>query len=56
MEPIYQYFSIVLISVSYFSLRGGEWNDFLAAELVPGDVVYCDVGDRIPADVRLFEV
>ena len=40
----------------YFSLRDGEWDDFLAAELVPGDVVFCDVGDRVPADIRFFEV
>jgi len=44
-----------LVPPTCHCLRGGEWNDFLAAELVPGDVVYCDVGDRIPADVRLFE-
>ena len=42
--------------MSYFSLRDGGWKDILAAELVPGDVVCFDVGDRIPADVRLFEV
>lgn len=29
---------------------------FLARELVPGDVVLLNVGDRIPADLRLFEV
>ncbi|KAJ8981401.1 hypothetical protein NQ317_002595 [Molorchus minor] len=28
---------------------------FLARELVPGDVVLLNVGDRIPADIRLFE-
>uniref|UniRef100_A0A183DJP4 Radical SAM protein n=1 Tax=Gongylonema pulchrum TaxID=637853 RepID=A0A183DJP4_9BILA len=29
---------------------------FLARELVPGDIVVLNVGDRIPADLRLFEV
>lgn len=38
------------------SFREGEWIDFLAADLVPGDIVFCDVGDRVPADIRLFEV
>lgn len=38
------------------SLRDGEWKDFLAAHLVPGDIIFCDVGDRVPADIRLFEV
>lgn len=29
---------------------------FLARELVPGDIILLNVGDRIPADLRLFEV
>ena len=45
-----------MIELLLFSLRNGEWNDFLAAELVPGDIIFCDVGDRVPADIRLFEV
>eukprot|EP00794_Sanderia_malayensis_P018780 gene18780-20671_t len=44
-----------LVPPSCHCLRDGEWSDFLAAELVPGDIVYCDVGDRVPADIRLFE-
>ena len=29
---------------------------FLASYLVPGDVVHLSIGDRIPADLRFFEV
>lgn len=36
-------------------LREGHLDSFLARELVPGDIVYLNVGDRVPADVRLFE-
>ncbi|TDG44991.1 hypothetical protein AWZ03_008613 [Drosophila navojoa] len=36
-------------------LREGRLDTFLARELVPGDVVYLNVGDRVPADVRLFD-
>lgn len=36
-------------------MREGSPDTFLARELVPGDVVYLNVGDRVPADLRLFE-
>lgn len=36
-------------------LREGSPDSFLARELVPGDVVLLGVGDRVPADLRLFE-
>lgn len=28
---------------------------FLARNLVPGDIVYLNIGDRVPADIRIFE-
>lgn len=46
-----------LISVDFvfFSLRENRLDTFLARNLVPGDVVYLSVGDRVPADIRLFD-
>ncbi|KAG6580019.1 calcium-translocating P-type ATPase, PMCA-type [Phytophthora cinnamomi] len=37
------------------AVRDGAVVDMLAKELVPGDVVVVDVGDRVPADARLVE-
>lgn len=37
-------------------LREGKWNRIEADQLVPGDIVYLESGDRIPADVRLIKV
>ncbi len=34
-------------------LREGETYEIDAAELVPGDLVYLEAGDKVPADVRL---
>ncbi|EZA51926.1 hypothetical protein DMN91_007577 [Ooceraea biroi] len=36
-------------------LREGRVETFLARNLVPGDIVYLNIGDRVPADVRIFE-
>lgn len=36
-------------------LRNGTVETFVAEELVPGDVIILNIGDRVPADVRLFE-
>lgn len=36
-------------------LRDGHAETFLARNLVPGDVVLLNIGDRVPADLRLFE-
>ncbi|MEM1563925.1 MAG: cation-translocating P-type ATPase, partial [Candidatus Bathyarchaeia archaeon] len=37
-------------------LRDGKETVIPAREVVPGDVILIDAGDRIPADARLFEV
>jgi P-type E1-E2 ATPase len=37
-------------------LRNGKISSIDAKELVPGDVVEVAVGDRVPADARIFEV
>jgi Ca2+-transporting ATPase len=36
-------------------IREGMLQEIPATELVPGDIIYFEAGDRIPADVRLFE-
>ncbi|PWI57364.1 calcium-translocating P-type ATPase, SERCA-type [Sulfoacidibacillus thermotolerans] len=35
-------------------LRSQEWREVLARELVPGDIIGIEAGDRIPADARLL--
>lgn len=42
--------------INYFSLREEQLESMFARSLVPGDVVYLSTGDRVPADIRLFEV
>jgi len=36
-------------------IRGGKSHHIFARELVPGDLCILDIGDRIPADLRLTE-
>ncbi|MBU2537355.1 MAG: cation-transporting P-type ATPase [Proteobacteria bacterium] len=37
-------------------LRQGEKRQIPATELVPGDIVFLQSGDKVPADMRLFQV
>ncbi len=36
--------------------RDGEWQRLTSEQLVPGDLIRLEAGDRIPADARLIEV
>lgn len=49
-------FLAIVVSVSCYSVREGKLEHTLARDLVPGDTVCLSVGDRVPADLRLFEV
>lgn len=44
-----------LVPPTCYCLRDGGRESFLARQLVPGDIILLNVGDRIPADLRLFE-
>ncbi|VDK17272.1 unnamed protein product [Anisakis simplex] len=44
-----------LVPPSCHAVRDGREVQFLARELVPGDIVLLNVGDRVPADLRLTE-
>ncbi|XP_064467366.1 calcium-transporting ATPase type 2C member 1-like isoform X2 [Ornithodoros turicata] len=43
-----------LVPPACHCLREGQAETFLARNLVPGDIVILNVGDRVPADLRLF--
>ena len=45
-----------MLSAEARTLRGGETRMIPAEQLVPGDIVLLESGDRIPADLRLIEV
>ena len=45
-----------MLSSTAHVVRNGQKMEIDAAELVPGDIVALRPGDKIPADVRLFEV
>jgi magnesium-transporting ATPase (P-type) len=45
-----------MLSAEARTLRSGETRLISAEELVPGDVVLLESGDRIPADLRLVDV
>ncbi|HIK43404.1 MAG TPA: HAD-IC family P-type ATPase, partial [Leptolyngbyaceae cyanobacterium M65_K2018_010] len=36
-------------------LRQGEWQEILARDLVPGDIIQLEDGDQVPADARLLD-
>ncbi|CAH1638536.1 unnamed protein product [Spodoptera littoralis] len=44
-----------LVPPSCNCLREGSLEHFLARNLVPGDIVHLNIGDRVPADLRLFD-
>jgi Ca2+-transporting ATPase len=45
-----------VLNVSAKVLRDGQHRIILAHELIPGDVVLLKSGDKVPADLRLFEI
>jgi magnesium-transporting ATPase (P-type) len=45
-----------MLSAEARTLRGGETRMIPTEELVPGDIVLLESGDRVPADLRLVEV
>src|SRR5262252_2801040 len=44
-----------MLSAEARTIRGGETRMISAEELVPGDIVILESGDKIPADLRLVE-
>ncbi|XP_034831378.1 calcium-transporting ATPase type 2C member 1 isoform X2 [Maniola hyperantus] len=44
-----------LVPPSCNCLREGSVEHFLARNLVPGDIIHLNVGDRVPADLRLYD-
>ena len=45
-----------MLSAESRTVRGGETRMIAADQLVPGDVVLLESGDKVPADLRLAEV
>src|SRR5215471_3252182 len=45
-----------MLSAEARTVRGGETRMISADQLVPGDVVLLESGDKVPADLRLTEV
>jgi magnesium-transporting ATPase (P-type) len=45
-----------MLSAESRTLRGGETRMIPAEQLVPGDIVLLESGDRVPADLRLVDV
>lgn len=45
-----------MLSPKAVVMRDGKRREVPADQLVPGDIIYLQAGDRVPADVRLLEV
>jgi magnesium-transporting ATPase (P-type) len=45
-----------ILSSKASALRNGRRREIPAEELVPGDIVHLDAGDRVPANVRLIKI
>ncbi len=45
-----------LVNTTVRVKRDGNWQELSSEELVVGDVVRLDAGDRVPADIRLLKV
>jgi len=45
-----------MLSPTITAMRDGSEKEILSKELVPGDLVLLEVGDKIPADARLLEI
>jgi calcium-translocating P-type ATPase len=45
-----------MLSPNAMVMRDGRQMTILAEELVPGDIVFLQSGDKVPADLRLFRV
>jgi magnesium-transporting ATPase (P-type) len=46
---------ITMVPPEVVAVRGGRKQSLLATELVPGDLVFLESGDKVPADLRLIE-
>jgi len=44
-----------MLSPTITALRGGKEEEVLSKELVPGDILLLEAGDKMPADARLIE-
>lgn len=44
-----------LTSLNSKVLRDGSWKEIPSSQLVPGDIILVETGDRVNADIRIFE-